>query len=396
MDWKKIAKKYEDEIITTTQEMLRIPSKSTEEGEIARYIQNKMRELGYDKVEVDQFGNVFGTMKGTGKGPSLMLNCHMDTVDEGDVSKWKYPPFSGEIAEGKIWGRGASDTKGTMAVQLWAPAILRKEGVELKGDVITACVISEEIAGFGAMLHTQAGTHLTDYAILGEATENQIAIGNRGRFCAVITIDGKSCHASIPQTGRNPFDFLTELLPRLKEVEMGKDELFGESTMSITRLVSSEPGSNVIPNTIEMYVDFRSSTADPEDVALAKIQAAIDAVPLEGFRVNLRALYFPITTYTGYEGEGYQGEYPFSIAKDDPFVLLCKNTLEETLGKSIDTYPWKFATDAGHYAAKGVKCIGYSPAEIVLCHTTSDNIDIAMQKEGTVGYLALISTIVNQ
>ena len=84
---------------------------------------------------------------------------------------------------------------------------------------------------------------LTDYAIVGEATENDIAIGSRGRCCGVITITGKSCHASIPHVGHNPFDFLAQLLPELQKVPMGSDGLFGSSTMSCTRITSSEEGT---------------------------------------------------------------------------------------------------------------------------------------------------------
>ena len=111
-------------------------------------------------------------------------------------------------------------------------------------------MISEEIAGYGAMVHTQENRMLTDYAIVGEATENDIAIGSRGRCCGVITITGKSCHASIPHVGHNPFDFLAQLLPELQKVPMGSDGLFGSSTMSCTRITSSEEGTNIIPKDV--------------------------------------------------------------------------------------------------------------------------------------------------
>ena len=70
--------------------------------------------------------------------------------------------------------------------------------------------------------------------------------------------------------------------------------------------------------------------------------------------------------------------------------------IEDAVGREIQTKPWAFATDTGHYAAKGVKCLGYSPAEIKLCHTTRDSIDIAMMEEGTVGYLAAVQTLANE
>lgn len=204
---KTIAAKYKDDIVHTASELIQRNSQSLHEGEVAAYVQEKMKELGYDKVEVDRYGNVFGTMKGTGGGSSVMLNCHMDVVYEGDESLWPYPPYSGAIAEGRVWGRGASDTKGTMAIQIYVPFLLKEAGLLPKGDIITAAVISEEIAGYGAMVHTQENRMLTDYAIVGEATENDIAIGSRGRCCGVITITGKSCHASIPHGGPQSLRF---------------------------------------------------------------------------------------------------------------------------------------------------------------------------------------------
>ena len=148
--FKAIAAKYHDEIVQTASELIQINSQSMYEGELAQYIVDKMNKLGYDSVEVDKYGNVFGTMKGTGGGSSVMLNCHLDVVDGGDESRWKYPPYSGAIAEGRVWGRGASDTKGTMAIYLYAPVMLKEAGLLPKGDIVVAEVISEEIAGYGA------------------------------------------------------------------------------------------------------------------------------------------------------------------------------------------------------------------------------------------------------
>lgn len=386
---------YKDQIVNTASEMLQINSQSTQEGKFAEYVLNKMKELGYDEVEVDRYGSVFGTVKGTGNGSSVMLNCHLDVVDAGDESKWKYPPYSGAIAEGKIWGRGASDTKGTFAIQLYTPIMLKKAGLLPKGDIIVAGVVAEEIAGFGAMMQTKDNYKLTDYAIVGEATENDIAIGSKGRFCAVVKIKGKACHASIPETGKNPFDFLGRFLVELKDMELGVDDFFGSSVASPTNISSSEKGTNIIPNEVVLYIDYRQSTVDTEEVAIGRIREVAERCKVEGIEVDINPLYFPLTTYTGYEGEGYQGEYPFSVSADEEYVQICKNALEEAIGRTIKTKPWAFATDTGHYAAKGVKCIGYSPAEIKLCHTTEDNIDIKMMEEGILGYMVLSTELGN-
>ena len=393
--FKAIAAKYKDEIVQTASELIQINSQSMYEGELAQYIVDKMHKLGYDAVEVDKYGNVFGTMKGTGGGSSVMLNCHLDVVDGGDESRWKYPPYSGAIAEGRVWGRGASDTKGTMAIYLYAPVMLKEAGLLPKGDIVVAEVISEEIAGYGAMMHTSEDRMLTDYAVVGEATENDIAIGSRGRCCVVVTITGKSCHASIPHTGANPFAFLTQLLPKLEKVELSSDEMFGSSTMSLTRITSSEKGSNIIPNEIQLYIDFRQTGDDTLENVEKKIQACVDACEVKDVSAKVEILYFPLHTYTGLEGMGFQGEHPFFVSADADYIVQAKAAIEAAVGHEIKTKPWAFATDTGHYSRKGTKCLGYSPAEIKLCHTTEDSISIEMMEEGTVGTLAVTYALAN-
>lgn len=394
-NYQEIAAKYHDEIVRTASELIQINSQSLREEALAAYVEKKMRSLGYDEVEVDRYGNVFGTMKGTGGGSSVMLNCHMDVVEAGDASLWEHPPFGGEIAEGRIWGRGASDTKGTMAIQLYVPAMLKAAGLLPKGDIVVAAVIAEEIAGYGSMIHTSENRMLTDYAIVGEATENDIAIGSRGRCCGVITITGKSCHASVPQFGSNPFDFLAQLLPELRKVEMGSDPLFGSSTMSVTKITSSEQGTIIIPNEVVVYVDYRQSGEDTKEAVKEKLEAAVGRCSVPGVSAKVELLYFPLTTYTGMEGMGFQGENPFVADGEADYVLQAKAAVEQAVGHEIKVKAWPFATDTGHYASKGVKCLGYSPAEVKLCHTTSDSIDIQMMAEGTAGYLAAVSALAN-
>ena len=391
-----IAQKYHDEIVKTASELIQINSQSTQEGEVAEYTLKKMQQLGYDQVIRDRYGNVFGVMKGTGGGSSVTLNCHLDVVYESDAQKWPYPPFSGAVAEGKIWGRGASDTKGTFAIQLYVPKMLKEAGLVPKGDLIVSGVVCEEIAGFGAMMQAKDDFMLTDYVIIGEASENDLAISCRGRLCLVVTIKGKSCHASVPHQGKNPFDVLGPLLCELKNVQPAYDEKHGYSTMTATKVVSSEVSTNIVPNQITLCIDYRQLPGETTQSVVDKIRAAADKVAVDGMEVVVEPFYFPLTTYTGYQGMALQGEYPFGVDADEEYVLFCKNTLEAAVGRTIETKPWHFATDTGHFSAKGCKCIGYSPAELRYCHTTEDNIDIEMMKEAEVGYMALAYALCNR
>ena len=145
-----------------------------------------------------------------------------------------------------------------------------------------------------------------------------------------------------------------------------------------------------------LYVDYRQSGDDTPEMVQQKLEAAVANCHVDGITAKVELLYFPLTTYTGVDGRGYQGENPFVASADDDYIRKAKAAIEDAVGHKIQTKAWAFATDTGHYAAKGVKCMGYSPAEIKLCHTTRDSIDIAMMEESTVGYLAAVQVLANE
>ena len=384
--------KYFDAIVQTASEMIQIPSKSGEEKAMADYTIQKMKDLGYDEVTVDDYGNVIGLMKGQGGGKSIMFNCHLDIVDEGPHENWKYPPFSGAIAEGAIWGRGASDTKGTFAIHLYLPHILKQEGLMTKGDIYVVGVVHEEDAGFGSMMMAEYGFH-TDYAVVGEASENDLAIACRGRVGIEVTISGKSCHASVPHEGVNPFSFLGGFLIGLNDYKVSKNPKYGQSLISATRISSSEPGTNVVPNSIRVSLDYRSVPGETNEQVIAQLNEIAARCAVPGITVEIQPAYIPISCYTGATGNGIMGEPPYSIDEDSETVIVAKAALENVFGRTIKTKPWAFATDSGHFSQLGIHVLGFSPAEIKKCHTVEDNIQLDMLKEGIAGNLALAKAL---
>ena len=387
-----IAKKYFDEIVQTASEMIQRPSVSTNEGAMAEYTADKMRALGYDEVTIHPTGNVIGLMRGTGGGKSVMLNCHLDVVDEGPHDKWKYPPYSGQVAEGAIWGRGASDTKGTFALQVYLPYILKQEGIMTKGDIYVVGVVCEENAGFGSMVMAGEGFK-TDYAVVGEASENDIAVACRGRVGIEVVITGKSCHASIPHEGVNPFAFLGKFLLGLETYKVQENPKYGCSLITPTRISSSEKGTNVIPNTVRLGLDYRSVPGESNEAIIGQLEEIAGRCAVPGVTVDIFPATIPIKCYNGYEGDGLMGEPPFAIDENSDTVQKAKAAVEAALGREIQTKPWAFATDSGHFSQIGVEVIGFSPAEIRKCHTVEDNIRLDMLEDGITGTLAIVKAL---
>jgi len=168
------------DLIAFTQKLLQTPSMSCHEEAVCRLSVAEMERLGYDRTDIDGAGNAIGIVKGADPdAPVIALNSHLDHVDPGEPGLWEHDPYSGDIADGKIYGRGASDTKGAFAVQVYALAVLKRMGLKPKGDVYVTGVVMEEVGGFGTRYFLEHTDRKPDCVILGEGTENNIKLGHR-------------------------------------------------------------------------------------------------------------------------------------------------------------------------------------------------------------------------
>ena len=171
----------QDRVLTMEQECVRIPSFSYEEQACADYLGRVMGETGLE-VEMMEVEDPMGTgrrsrqpvgrLRGTGDGPSLMLNGHMDHREL--VGDWDRDPFSGHFEDGKIYGRGAQDDKGGVVAMISAAEAIRKSGVELKGDVLVCPVMGHKTGGHGTQALIARGFG-TDMCINTENSGNGIA-----------------------------------------------------------------------------------------------------------------------------------------------------------------------------------------------------------------------------
>lgn len=111
-----------EQLIEFCQEAVRIPSYSGQEKGVAEFMKRKMEEYGFDEVIIDKYGSVLGTINGKRPGKTILMDGHIDTVDVIDAPQWKHDPFGGEIVDGRIYGRGTSDMKGSDCAMITAAA----------------------------------------------------------------------------------------------------------------------------------------------------------------------------------------------------------------------------------------------------------------------------------
>lgn len=203
---------HKEEIIHFLSRMISIPSvnegtpESGKELKIQNWIRDQFEQFGFDKVDywaVDKKGirpNVVGVIQGRDGGKSLILQGHCDVVPvpKTELVQWKYDPWSGKISEGRICGRGSSDTKGGNAAMFWAAKALIDCEMKLKGDLCVESVVGEESSegrSIGAAATVDRG-YRAPFAIVSEPTNCEIHLESPGIFFFELIIRGKATHTA--------------------------------------------------------------------------------------------------------------------------------------------------------------------------------------------------------
>ncbi|MCL4371553.1 MAG: M20/M25/M40 family metallo-hydrolase [Chloroflexi bacterium] len=381
-------------VVATCQRLVQTPSLSGEEGAVAAAIRDQMQALGYDEVASDEVGNVVGLMRGTGGGPSLELNGHMDVVDPGDPAAWPYPPYGGEVHDGAIWGRGASDMKGSLASIVHGVALLRQLGIRTAGDIYVAAAVMEETGGLGTI-------HLTGHlrpgaAVVGEASDGALARGHRGRYEIVVRVKGRSVHASVPQQGANPHYTMATFIGRLAELRLGSDPFLGPASLAPTLYLTDQRSGNVIPGECSLHLDWRDVPGDSPDALLAQIRALLAECLRDGCTGEAELLVYEARTYTGLVTSMASAFPSFILPAGHPLLARAGAALERTFGARPPVIGWSFATDGGHLMKSGIPVIGYSPAQPDFAHTVEDRIEIDALVRGVAGYAALAQALTQE
>ena len=234
----------ESELISLEQELVRIPSVNTgfmptgNETPVCEYIRDWLAIDGIESEILESApnrGNIVSKISGSSGNVGLIFMSHTDVVPVEDESKWTYPPFSAEIHDGRIYGRGASDCKGLLTAQMAAMRVLKRNGVELHDGLSLISGADEEHGGrygFGWLVDNHPETFNAPFAVNeGGGTPIEAAgtltyilgIGEKGRLQIEVDIKGTSSHASVPWQGTNALYRLSRVLQRIEEYEPERD-----------------------------------------------------------------------------------------------------------------------------------------------------------------------------
>lgn len=378
-------------------DLIRIPGLSGDEGAVAKRVHQEMEALGLEDVRFDACGNVIGVARGSGSAPPAMLNSHMDVVAEGDHDEWEVPPFSGEVRDGFLHGRGAMDIKGPLALQTYAAASMIGTA---PGDVIVAHTVFEERGGLGMKKLLEDKVVEPAVVVIGEATHGDVCIGHRGRAEVEVVITGRAGHASVPTAASNALDLVGPVLAGISDLAANQeaDPVLGRSTLVATMIDVLPQTRNVIPDSAVVAIDWRILPGDTDESLKARVREAVEArvgrVP-EGLSWEVRMAAEVQRTYTGLVEDKNLLTPGFLMRADDPMVVAGAEAVGRRDGSGPATIrPWQFATDGGwSCGVHGIPTVGFAPGEERFAHTNRERIDVEEARWGYARYPYLVAAL---
>jgi acetylornithine deacetylase len=367
-----------DEVAALACRLADIPSFSGDENGAAHFAAERMRELGYDEVRLEEVEpgrpNAIGVIKGDGSGPTMMFNGHLD-VDPIPVG-YDRPLWQSVVENGEVIGVGVGNMKGADAAMIMAGAAIKRAGTRLRGDLVVACVIGELQGGIGTV-HLLDNNKLPDVAIVPEPTNLQIRTMHAGVLELLVTVRGKSVWIG-QLTQRKGVNAIEKAMLAVRAIQSLK--LTHEPHPALPGLPRIHVGSIMggltdeyhlwrpafIADCCTLAVDVRLHPRMTIDSVLRDLRKCLDAisrsdpdftyeieVPPAPYRPPWRAMahYMP----------------PLELPLDHPLIKMTAEHHQRLSGAAPQIgmhIPGSHAgADSGHLFSRGVPCFNYGPSQ---------------------------------
>lgn len=271
----------EDIVVKYAQELIRLPSVNPpgDYAKVAAWVKATMETIGLEVSTLEgEAGrtNVIGILRGTGGGEALCLSAHTDVVGVGDPSRWKYPPFAGEVREGILHGRGSADSKGMLAAILAAVRAIKEANIKLRGDLYVTAPVDDETAGPAGLRYIfDTRTVKARNVVYGEATSFKIKHVYKSRLWFSVKVIGKEAHGAFPDKGINAIDKAYDVIKAIRSIELRKHPVVGPDTVSVGMIQGGDQVNKVCGDAT-VWFDVRWGPGRSSDDMKKAVYDALD------------------------------------------------------------------------------------------------------------------------
>jgi succinyl-diaminopimelate desuccinylase len=360
-----------DEVTGLCRDLVRIPSVNPPGNEeaVARHVAGMLSAAGLQAELVPHApgrASLLAWLRGSGGTPGVLFSAHLDTVAPG-AETWSHDPFSGDVCDGKLWGRGASDMKGGLAAMVAAACALARTDARLRGDLVLAFTAGEEVDCLGAnALSQRPDLGPVQAVVVSEPTSNELVIAEKGALWLELTTTGRAAHGSMPHLGRNAVMMMVTLLGELDRLPVPYDEhpLLGGFTRSINTVAGGQR-TNVVPDRCTATVDLRTVPGQSHAAIVAAVQGLID-------RLAAADPAFQATVAVDSDRGG-----PLCTEPGHPVVGLFTRVIETVTGRLPVPCGVRYLTDAVAFVPMlHAPLIICGPGRAELCHQPDEYVEV--------------------
>jgi len=358
-------------------DLVTLPSPSCGERLACERVIREMELLGYRDVHLDEMGNVLGRV---GSGPRVLaFDAHIDTVGISNPTHWRHDPFRGIVTGGTLFGRGASDQKGGLAVVVHGAALADKIGLSNDLTVwVSATVNGEDCVGLAWQYILNETRVRPEVVVIAMPSHLGVCYGQRGRMEVEIATSGFSTHGSQPDRGENAIYAMMPVIDGLSRLhqELEVDHpMLGRGSLAVTGVSSQSPSLTAIPDGCVVHVDRRLTIGETPEDALDQIREVAKAGS-EGAEVKL--LHYGQPSWRGFTYPTDKVFPAWETPVESPAVQAALGAAEQVLGRVPRIHRSAFSSHgcatAGIY---GIPTVGFGPADELHSHTVNDQIPLA-------------------
>ena len=348
-----------EELVALAAGLARIPSEIPHEGPIANYLAAEMRKTGaFDEVHLQDVvpgrPNVIGVVRGSGGGPNLLLNGHLDTG--APAGAWSHDPYDVYEADGYLYGFGLTDMKGAVACLVKAAEAVARSDVRPTGDLVVTAVVHHDVCGLGTKFFLESTDRPFAMCINGEPTGLRLQLAHGGAWQFELTTHGRAEHISRREGGVDANAKMFKLLAALDEGQLTFDP--AAAIEGLPRLVVGAINGGTAPSrtaeTCTARGDVRIVPGMTADTLTADFQRVIAEIA-DGdpeFRADVRTLVY---------------QRPFGVAPDAPVVALTAQAHRDVTGEDPETSSGlpvsSYVTDSADIVRHGIPTVVYGPSD---------------------------------
>jgi len=374
---RQLAAKYKDYTAENLSKIVKTKSYSGQEENVCRLIVELCEQAGFDEVRIDGLGSVIGRV-GYGK-KTIAFDAHIDTVEVGNMKNWNFDPFSGEIKDGIIYGRGTSDQKGGAASMITAGRILKELGYG--GDYsiyFTFTVMEEDCDGMCWKYLIEEEGFKPELVVSTEPTSCQIYRGHRGRMEIRIILRGISCHGSAPERGVSAAYKASRAalaIEKLNEdLKPDDDNFLGKGTITVSQMDVKGPSQCAVADYAMLYCDRRLTWGEDADLAISQVKKYVSEAT--GDKVEDIIVEMPNYGKTGWTKKEYSQELYFptwKIPEDHYLVQSGIQSYKDLFGKLPVVDKWTFSTNCVATTGRHkIPAIGFGPGDEAQAHAPNE------------------------